>query len=108
MTFTRGPRIARRMTAIEPFHVMEILARAKTLEAEGRSIVHMEIGEPDFPTPRPICEAGIRALEKGALYYTAALGLPALRKSIARYYRTRYGVDVSAERVIVTSGSSAA
>jgi aspartate/methionine/tyrosine aminotransferase len=101
-------RIARRMSAIEPFHVMEILARAKTLEAEGRSIVHMEIGEPDFPTPRPICEAGIRALDKGTLYYTAARGLPELRERIARYYRTRYGVEVSAERVIVTSGSSAA
>ena len=57
-------RIARRMSAIEPFHVMEILARAKALEAEGRSIVHMEVGEPDFPTPRPICEAGMRALDK--------------------------------------------
>ena len=101
-------RIARRMSAIEPFHVMEILARAKTLEAEGRSIVHMEVGEPDFPTPRPICEAGMRALDKGALYYTAALGLPALRERIAGHYRTRYGIDVPAERVIVTSGSSAA
>jgi aspartate/methionine/tyrosine aminotransferase len=100
--------LARRMSAIEPFHVMEILARAKALEAEGRSIVHMEIGEPDFPTPRPICEAGMRALDKGELYYTAALGLPALRERIASHYRTRYGVDVSATRIIVTSGSSAA
>ena len=96
------------MSAIEPFHVMEILARAKALEAEGRSIVHMEIGEPDFPTPRPICEAGMRALDKGELYYTAALGLPALRERIASHYRTRYGVDVPATRIVVTSGSSAA
>lgn len=96
------------MSAIEPFHVMEILARAKALEAEGRSIVHMEVGEPDFPTPRPICEAGIRALEQGALYYTPALGLRELRERIAGFYRSRYGVDVPPERVIVTSGSSAA
>ena len=96
------------MSQIEPFHVMELLARAKTLEAQGRSIIHMEIGEPDFPTPRPICEAGIRALEHGELYYTAALGLPALRAAVADFYRTRYGVDVSAERVVITSGSSAA
>ena len=104
----KNRRVAARMSAIEPFHVMQILARAKALEAEGRSIIHMEIGEPDFPTPRAICEAGMRALDKGELYYTAALGLPALRERIASHYRTRYGVDVSAERIIVTSGSSAA
>jgi aspartate/methionine/tyrosine aminotransferase len=68
----------------------------------------MEIGESDFPTPRPICEAGMRALDQGALYYTAALGLPALRKRIASHYRTRYGVEVPPERIVVTAGSSAA
>jgi aspartate/methionine/tyrosine aminotransferase len=100
--------LARRMSAIEPFHVMALLARAKALEAQGRSIVHMEIGEPDFPTPRPICEAGMRALDKGDLHYTAALGLPELRAAIAGYYRTRYGADVDAGRIVITSGSSAA
>ena len=100
--------LSQRMGAIEPFRVMEILARAKTLEAQGRSIVHMEIGEPDFPTPRPICEAGIRALEKGDLFYTSALGSPELRAAIARYYGTRYGVNVSPERIVITSGSSGA
>ena len=108
MSAGRGRPVARRMSAIEPFHVMEILARAKALEAHGRSIIHMEIGEPDFPTPRPICEAGLRAIDKGDLYYTAALGLPALRERIAAFYRSRYGVDVSPERIVVTSGSSAA
>jgi aspartate/methionine/tyrosine aminotransferase len=102
------PRIARRMSAIEPFHVMALLARAKVLEAEGRSIVHMEIGEPDFATPRPICEAGMRALSHGSVQYTAALGLAPLRESVAAFYRTRYGVDVPRERVVITSGSSAA
>jgi aspartate/methionine/tyrosine aminotransferase len=96
------------MRDIEPFHVMELLARARELEATGRSIVHMEIGEPDFPTPRPICEAGIRALEKGELYYTPALGLPQLREAIAGFYATRYGVAVPPSRVIVTSGASGA
>jgi aspartate/methionine/tyrosine aminotransferase len=96
------------MQLIEPFHVMELLARAKALEAAGRSIIHMEIGEPDFPTPRPVCAAGIRALETGDLYYTSALGTAELRAAIADWYRTRYGVSVSPERVIVTSGSSAA
>jgi aspartate/methionine/tyrosine aminotransferase len=100
--------LAQRMGAIEPFHVMEILARAKALEAQGRSIVHMEVGEPDFPTPRPICAAGIRALERGDLYYTAATGTPELRRAVARYYSSRYGVEVPAERIVITSGSSAA
>jgi len=106
---TDKPRpLAQRMSGIEPFHVMVLLARAKALEAQGRSIIHMEIGEPDFPTPRPVCEAGIRALEKGDMFYTPALGLPALREAIARFYATRYGVAVSAERIAITSGSSAA
>ncbi|HXF67844.1 MAG TPA: pyridoxal phosphate-dependent aminotransferase [Burkholderiales bacterium] len=101
-------RLARRMAGIEPFHVMELLARARDLEAAGRSIVHMEIGEPDFPTPEPIREAGARALREGDLYYTPALGLPRLREAISGYYRARYGLDVPAERVIVTTGASGA
>ena len=75
--------LARRMADIQPFHVMQILARARALEAQGRSIVHMEIGEPDFPTPTPIVEAGIAALRAGHTHYTSALGLPALRAAIA-------------------------
>lgn len=104
----RALPLAQRMRGIAPFRVMELLARARALEAQGRSIVHMEIGEPDFPTPRAICEAGMRALEKGELYYTPALGLPALREKIAGFYKTRYGVEVSSGRIIITSGSSGA
>jgi len=101
-------RIARRMAEIEPFHVMALLARARELEAQGRSIIHMEIGEPDFPTPEPVLRAGIRALEKGELHYTPTPGLPQLRQAIAGFYRSRYGVEISPSRVIVTTGSSAA
>jgi aspartate/methionine/tyrosine aminotransferase len=101
-------RIARRMAEIEPFHVMALLARARELEGQGRSIIHMEIGEPDFPTPEPVRRAGIRALEKGELFYTPTPGLPELRRAIAGYYRSRYGVEVPASRIIVTTGSSAA
>jgi kynureninase len=72
------------MRLIEPFHVMELLARAKALEAQGRSIIHMEVGEPDFPTPRRVCEAGIHALEAGDLFYTSALGMPELRAKSVR------------------------
>lgn len=96
------------MRGIEPFHVMELLAHARALEAQGRDIVHMEIGEPDFPTPRPVCEAGIRALEHGELFYTPALGIPELREAIAGFYQTRYGVALDASRVVITSGSSGA
>ncbi|HSB49010.1 MAG TPA: pyridoxal phosphate-dependent aminotransferase [Burkholderiales bacterium] len=99
---------ARRMAEIEPFHVMALLARARELEAQGRSIIHMEIGEPDFPTPEPIVRAGVRALEKGELFYTPTPGLPQLREAIAGYYQTRYGVRVAPSRVLVTTGASAA
>ncbi len=97
-----------RINDIQPFHVMALLARAKELEAEGKDIIHMEIGEPDFPTPQPIVNAGIEAISKGDVHYTPALGLPALREAIANFYKTRYELDVSSERVIVTPGASGA
>ena len=98
--------LAQRMAEIQPFQVMEILARARELEAQGRSIVHMEIGEPDFPTPTAIVEAGIAALQAGHTYYTPALGLPALRAAIAASYPESMRPD--AGRVVVTPGSSGA
>ena len=66
---------ALRMNAIQPFHVMAILAEAKRLEGLGHSIIHMEVGEPDFPTPSPIIAAGIQALQQGLTKYTAAQGI---------------------------------
>ena len=100
--------IAARMQDIQPFHVMDILARARALEAEGRSIIHMEIGEPDAPTAAPIIQAGIAALQAGYTHYTPALGLPTLRSAIADFYASRYGVAIDPARVVVTSGSSGA
>ncbi len=100
--------IARRALEIEPFRVMEILARARQLEAQGRDIVHLEVGEPDFPTPEPIVAAGIAALRAGQTHYTPALGLPELRAAIARYYVERYGVALDSGRVAVTPGASGA
>ena len=87
---------------------MEVQTAARALEAAGRTVVHMEIGEPDFPTPAPVIAAAQKAIAAGDLYYTSALGLPALREAIARHYRDHYGVDVSPERIVVTAGSSAA
>jgi len=101
-------RAAARLAEIAPFHVMELLTRAKTLEAAGRDIIHMEVGEPDFPTPEPIAAAAQRAIAGGRMFYTPALGLPELRDAISRFYRDRYGVAVPAERIAVTAGASGA
>jgi aspartate/methionine/tyrosine aminotransferase len=99
---------ARRLQSIAPFHVMALLARARQLEAEGRSIVHMEIGEPDFVTPEPIVQAGIAALRDGRTHYTPACGLAALREAIAGHYQDAFGVSVSPDRILVTPGASGA
>ncbi len=96
------------MADIAPFHVMELLTRARQLEAEGRSIIHMEVGEPDFPTPQPIIGAASEFIRGGQVFYTPALGIPALREAISRFYGERYGVSVSPERIAVTAGSSGA
>ena len=100
--------LARRMAGIEPFHVMDLLARARAMEAAGRSVIHMEVGEPDFITPQSIIDAGIEALRQGRTHYTPALGLPALREAIAGHYRQRHGISVLPERIIVTPGASGA
>ncbi len=101
-------RITKRAQAITPFHVMDILAQAKRLEAQGKDIIHMEVGEPDFDTPQPIIEAGVAALNAGKTHYTPALGLPELREAIAVWYETRYNVKVSSNRIVVTPGASGA
>lgn len=102
------PRSASRLAEIAPFHVMELLTRAKALEAEGRDVIHMEVGEPDFPTPAPIVDAAQRAIADGRMFYTPALGLPELREAISRFYADRYGIAVPASRIVVTAGASGA
>src|SRR5687768_13194741 len=101
-------QIAARMAHIDPFEVMEIQTLARQVEASGHDVVHLEIGEPDFRTPRPIVEAAKRALDREPMFYTSALGLAKLREAIAGFYRERYGVQVDPGRIIVTAGSSAA
>ncbi|MEO6148084.1 MAG: pyridoxal phosphate-dependent aminotransferase [Sulfuriferula sp.] len=105
---TPDPRIATRMADIAPFHVMDILARARQMEAQGRTIIHLEIGEPDFLTPQPIIDAGIAVLQQGNLHYTPPLGLPQLRSAIADFYAHHYGVSIAPQRVVVTPGASGA
>ena len=100
--------LAARMAQIAPFHVMELMARAQALEAEGRSIIHLEVGEPDFATAEPILEAAKRFLAGGHVHYTAALGLRELREAISGHYQTRYGLEISPERIVITAGASGA
>jgi aspartate/methionine/tyrosine aminotransferase len=99
---------AARVNEIAPFHVMEVQTAARALEAAGRSVIHMEIGEPDFPTPEPVLAAALAGIAGGSIYYTSALGLPELRRAISAYYEAHYGVAVAPERIVVTAGSSAA
>src|SRR3990172_13078514 len=100
--------LARRMAEIQPFQVMEIWNRAKELEAQGRHIVQMQIGEPDFTAPDPVITACIEALKRNPIHYTSALGMPLLRHAISHHYRERYQLEVPASRIAVTAGASGA
>ena len=93
---------------VDPFIVMDVMEEARRLEAAGRSIIHMEVGQPGTPAPAKARTALSREMEAGSLGYTVALGLPALREGIAGLYQRWYGIDLNPDRVIVTSGSSAA
>ncbi len=97
-----------RSRAIEPFHVMALLARANQLQAQGHDVIHLEIGEPDFTTAAPIVAAGQAALAAGHTRYTAARGLPELREAIAGFYAQRYELAIDPERIMITPGGSGA
>ncbi len=99
---------AARATEIQPFEVMEVLARANELQRAGRHIVRMEIGEPDFTAPGPVVEAAASAMRDGLTAYTPALGLSELREEVAAFYARRYGVNVSPARIAITAGASGA
>jgi aspartate/methionine/tyrosine aminotransferase len=101
-------RCTKRSEKIHPFYVMELMEKAQLLEEKGADIVHMEIGEPDFPTPSPVREAAIQAIEEGHTFYTHSLGLPELRARIALHYMDSYGVSISPKRIIITNGTSGA
>lgn len=98
-------RLADRMQRLGTESAFEVLERARRLEAEGREIVHLEIGEPDFPTPSHIVEAAQRALEEGHTHYCPAPGLPELRRAAAGFLARTRGVDCPPERVVVTPGA---
>jgi aspartate aminotransferase len=98
-------RIAERMSRLGTESAFEVLAHARRLEAEGRSIIHLEIGEPDFATPQNIIDAAVRALNDGATHYTPASGIPQVREATARYITKHTGVPTKAENIVLTPGS---
>ncbi len=100
--------LASRLQHIAPFHVMELAKRAAVLEQQGRHIIHMGIGEPDFTAPPAVVAAATQAMTEGKMQYTSATGLPALREAISAHYQRVYGVEVAPARIVVTAGASAA
>lgn len=101
-------KVPERTRHISPFMVMEVLEKAHELASMGRHIIHLEIGEPDFPTPECIREGAIKAIRDGHTHYTHSLGIIELRESICEHYFEKYGVEVSPDQVLITSGTSPA
>ncbi|MGE5398442.1 MAG: pyridoxal phosphate-dependent aminotransferase [Chitinophagales bacterium] len=99
-------KFSSRAEQLSPFIVMEVLEKAQSMIAQGEDIIHLEVGEPDFPTPEPVKEAALRALKEDDTHYTHSLGKITLREEIARYYWDKYRVTVSPEQIIITSGTS--
>jgi aspartate/methionine/tyrosine aminotransferase len=100
--------LASRLDNIAPFHVMELAKMAAELERQGRHIINMGIGEPDFTAAPPVIEAAARAMADGNMQYTAATGIPALREAISNHYQRVYRLDIAPGRIIITAGASAA
>ena len=99
---------AKRAAEIPPFIVMDVLEAAQAMERDGKDIIHLEVGEPDFDTPQCIKDAALSAMQSGKTHYTHSLGLIELREAICEHYLSRYGVVVSPDQVLVTSGTSTA
>jgi aspartate/methionine/tyrosine aminotransferase len=99
-------KVSRRAAGVDPFIVMDVMAAAAEKEAAGDTVIHLEVGQPSTPAPKGALAAAHAALDSDRIGYVAALGMPALRERIARHYRDVYRVNVPAERVIVTTGSS--
>jgi aspartate/methionine/tyrosine aminotransferase len=99
------PMISQR-SDVSPFIVMDVMTQAATIERSGGSVVHMEVGQPGHPAPSTAVAAAMRALEKGRVPYTEALGMLSLRTRIARSYQENYGITIGPERIVVTTGSS--
>jgi aspartate/methionine/tyrosine aminotransferase len=100
--------VSRRAQEITPFLVMDILERAQELERQGVPVIHLEVGQPDWDTPQVVKEAAFAAMQRGETQYTHSMGLLELREAICRHYQETYGVTLTPDRIIVTSGTSPA
>ena len=100
--------VSARATAVHPFVVMDVVARAKELESQGRDIVRMDVGDPDFPTPEVVTQAAEAAMEAGDTGYTQSQGIPDLRDAVAERFGSKYGVTVDPGDIVVTQGTSPA
>lgn len=100
--------ISEKSKEITPFIVMEVLERASELEKQGINVIHLEVGEPDFDAPACVIEAANKAGNEGRTHYTHSLGDPELREELCKYYLQQYGVTISPDQIIVTSGTSPA
>lgn len=98
--------LPRQRKPIAPFIAMEVMSRANALEAQGRSIIHLEVGQPSLPAPPRAMEAAERAMRQGRIGYTEALGIPRLRRALAAHYADAHGLSIPPERIAVTTGSS--
>jgi aspartate/methionine/tyrosine aminotransferase len=105
---TKKGLTASRAQEMKPFIVMDVMEQAAEMERRGHAIIHLEVGEPDFDTPAPIKEACLRAIKEGKTHYTHSQGLVPLREAICEHYAEKYGVKVSPDQVLVTSGTSPA
>ena len=97
-----------RVAQVAPFRVMHLLEMAQAREAEGHDVIHLEVGEPDFPSPQPVIAAGQAALAAGQTRYTPAAGLPALREAISQHYADHFQAQIDPARILVTPGASGA
>ncbi len=97
-------KYAKRMSNLGTETAFEVLAKAKKLEAEGKHVIHLEIGEPDFPTPENISQAAVKSILAGDTHYTPSPGIPQLRETIAKYMTRTRGVDFSADEVVMMPG----
>ncbi|WP_371766551.1 pyridoxal phosphate-dependent aminotransferase [Massilia sp.] len=100
-------QVARRVDAIEPFRVMEMVKAAASMVRAGQDVISMSVGEPDFTAPDVVARAAMDAIQRGATQYTESLGLPALRDAISAHYARAYGLDIPPQRIVVTAGASA-
>ena len=98
--------ISKRASGFTPFIVMDIMAKAEEMERKGEHIIHMEVGEPDFPTPKAVIDAAVVALKNNKTRYTHALGLLELRQAICDFYLREYGVSISPDQVLISTGTS--